>query len=106
MSRVLLTPKNNASLHIAVGIDPPFQCWFIQVMTEVTLHDDEEPKMLVDLDTSNRWKIIEVIDKYADIENKFVAKVREYITLDLDPGLLVEEYARLAPSRMRSGEPE
>jgi hypothetical protein len=90
MSRVILPPKTNHT--IAVGIDPAFQMWFIQVFDlPENQNDDESEKLLVDMDTSNRWKVIEVIDEYADSNSQFVAEVKEFIFLDLDPGLILEQ---------------
>ena len=89
MSRVILPPKTNHT--IAVGIDPAFQMWFIQVFDlPENQNPDECEKLLVDMDTPNRWKIIEVIEQYASQDSQFVAEVKEMIALDLDPGLLIE----------------
>lgn len=92
MSRVILPPKTEHT--IAVGIDPAFQMWFVQVFDlPENQKEDESEKLLVDMDTSNRWKVIEVIEEYADSNSQFVAEVKEMIALDLDPGLLLERAA-------------
>ena len=92
MSRVILPPKTEHT--IAVGIDSAFQMWFVQVFDlPENQKEDESEKLLVDMDTSNRWKVIEVIEEYADSNSQFVAEVKEMIALDLDPGLLLERAA-------------
>ena len=106
MSRVTLKSKTEHA--IAVGIDPTFQMWFIQVFDLLeNQKEDEGEKLLVDLDTSNRWKVVEVIDEYADLEDEFTAKVREQVMLDLDPGLLIGQPVRMVPldiTKMNFGE--
>jgi hypothetical protein len=84
MSRMQLPSKGGHN--IAVGICNDL--WFIQVFDlEENQKDDQSEKLLVDLTTSNRWKIIEVIKKYADPDKAITRGAMNEISLDLDPTL-------------------
>ena len=87
MSRCLIKPKDQ-NHQIAVGIDPPLQCWFIQVFDLAYEKIKKEEKLIIDLDSSSRWPIIEIINEYADLEDSYAAQVKDYIAMDLDPKLI------------------
>jgi hypothetical protein len=83
MSRALLSPKNKDH-SIALGIENGL--WFLQVFDLEYEREHSEEKLLVDIDTSNRWKIVELIDSYADTATHGTRSARESVILDLDPG--------------------
>ena len=86
MSRCRLIGKNPDQT-VFVGIDPPFQTWFVQV------HDEKEEKKnngnqgyIEDINSVSRGKILETITKYANLNNGYTREVFTYVGLDLDPG--------------------
>jgi len=83
MSRSILSSKDKDH-SIALGIENGM--WFLQVFDLKYEREHSEEKLLVDLDTSNRWKIVELIDSYADTTLHATKEVRESVMLDLDPG--------------------
>lgn len=84
MSRCVLKRKDDRSdiQSIAVGIERGL--WFIQVFGPDTPDGDET--LFEDYEGS-RWKVMEIIDKYADIEDPYTKRVREQVIMDLDPTL-------------------
>ncbi len=96
MSRCILKPKN-ADHAIAVGIDPPLQCWFVQVFDLNHEKIKEEEKLLVNLDSGSRWPIIKAIKEYAEPNNPYNMAVIDSISMDLDPQVVPLELKLESP---------
>ena len=82
MSRHILKRKKSLPdvTEIAVGIERGL--WFIQVFGPYTPEGEET--LLEDYEGS-RWKVVEIIDKYADTEDPGTKAVRERVADDLEP---------------------
>ena len=64
MSRVSLPGKDATVLEVVIGIDPPLQCWFVQVYGPDP-GPDEEHDPFVWHDIASRSQVIEAMIKSA-----------------------------------------
>ena len=67
-----------------VGIDPPLQCWFVQVYGP-----DEDP--VKDIDMASQGQVLDVMNRYADMSSPLAKRAYDFIVLDLDPQRAVDE---------------
>ena len=80
MKTVSIKPKN-INHSIEIGVRTVSGLWFY----EITDNSQTEERVIVSHSTWNRNRILQVIDRYADLDSIETTEIKEYIRMNLDP---------------------